>query len=194
MKHFHMNDTSRSGAQRVGMHQKSIHEFIRGRMTAAGVLPKEEDAEEQVDSEIPAEMAAEIPETEETEEKPAAIAADTEIEAAVDESGTEGVEDSAGMDEDGELIPRNGTLARRRMQKIPVLSPKTGGTDCEARELIYDRGDGSAKEIELPEVVQEAIEPEEKKAEKACCNVAALPEEPEPEPEPEAEPEGSGQA
>ena len=34
--------------------------------------------------------------------------------------------------------------------RIPVLEPLTGGTQCEPRELVYDRGDGVVRMIPDP--------------------------------------------
>ena len=53
------------------------------------------------------------------------------------------------------------------------MNPVTGGVDCEAREVIYDRGDGSVREIALPEVIREVITPFEPTVEDPSRNVPA---------------------
>ena len=56
---------------------------------------------------------------------------------------------------------------------LPVMNPVTGGVDCEAREVIYDRGDGSVREIALPDVIREVITPFEPTVEDPSRNVPA---------------------
>ncbi len=193
-----------TGAVRAGMHQKSEYEYQHARMDAAAE-PVPETAEDALD--MPGALEAEIPPVEEEDDEITADIAEGEAEVAPDEGILEEVADPESAEEEetsnnAEVGMRNAELgntgaAQRSFMaveysdKIPVLEPVTGGVS-EPKDLLYDPGDGSVKEIQepLPGMERMGILPFIPGVENPSANVPEAPEpEPEPEPDPEPEPE-----
>lgn len=169
------------GSHRAGMHQKSEHEWQRVQMTEAEQVvtpPEEEDVEDAL--EVPAEVEAETPPEEEPAAEEvagadAAVAADPEILEEVADPDA-----AAKEEETGDLLPEASEEEQLSVdysgERVNAYYPVTGGVDADPRELVYDPGDGTPKEIEMPAVLQEAIQPAFPEIEDPSANVPAAPE------------------
>ena len=214
MNHTHMNAKPAShtalsgsvklGSCRCGMHQKSQNEYLRAKLQETAVKDDEiieEEAETVIDAELPAEC--ELPEAIEADSEqgaavnmePAEISSDPAVAEAAAEDGTD-EEETLSCEGGSCEIKKKTDLSRHRfadgaeaMEKatINAITPAPmGGVDCEPREVIYNSGDGTPKEVTLPAPLAAAFHPDSpsyRDARPALTDVT--PPEPEPEPEPE---------
>ncbi len=132
------------GNTRAGMHQKAENEFHRTAAMSSG--PEASGAV--IESEISDELEAMIPE--ENNDCVIEISGEEAVIAADPDLAEKSAEIQTSDESDPDFSAEHQMSADWRGVRIPVLEPLTGGTQCEPRELVYDRGDGVVRMIPDP--------------------------------------------